>query len=94
MSGDAKKLLYGSGLKVKLLVEKLEVASHVHLLMTPPCPVCADPMKQNGCSFHCEPSRQFVIFLKHPNNSLYQKEVSLAETLSILGGFSVSSFSA
>jgi hypothetical protein len=31
MSGDAKKLLYGSGLKVKLLVEKLEVASHVHL---------------------------------------------------------------
>jgi tRNA(Ile2) C34 agmatinyltransferase TiaS len=40
-------------------------------LMTTLCPVCAKPMKQNGCAFQCEPCRQIVIFFRVSDTSPY-----------------------
>jgi hypothetical protein len=39
--------------------------------MTPLCPVCKEPMKEQGRSFRCEPCRQFIVFFDVPDASIY-----------------------
>jgi hypothetical protein len=39
--------------------------------MTPLCPVCKEPMKEQGRSFRCEPCRQFIVFFEMPDASIY-----------------------
>jgi hypothetical protein len=39
--------------------------------MTPPCPVCEEPMKERGRTFQCEPCRQIVIFFTVSDASPY-----------------------
>jgi hypothetical protein len=46
-----------------------------HDAMTPPCPVCEQPMKEHGKpygrAFRCEPCRQFIIFFAVSDASPY-----------------------
>jgi hypothetical protein len=55
----------------KFYVERRDVILQISAPMTPVCPVCAEPMQQNGRAFQCEPYWQIVIFFKVSDASPY-----------------------